>query len=84
MCLCVFSILREMDQVHQNLGYCPQFDSINDLLTGREHLELYAVLRGIPEDEVCDVSPHAKITLNSETKEMMMMMILKTVIKVCS
>lgn len=46
-----------MDQVHQNLGYCPQFDSINDLLTGREHLELYAVLRGIPEDEVCDVSP---------------------------
>lgn len=38
------------------MGYCPQFDSINELLTGREHLELYAVLRGVPEKEVCDVS----------------------------
>ncbi|XP_070769048.1 phospholipid-transporting ATPase ABCA1b [Enoplosus armatus] len=50
------SILREIDEVHQNMGYCPQFDSINELLTGREHLELYAVLRGVPEREVCDVA----------------------------
>ncbi|KAG7232346.1 hypothetical protein INR49_009006, partial [Caranx melampygus] len=50
------SILREIDQVHQNMGYCPQFDAVNELLTGREHLELYAVLRGIPEQEVCDVA----------------------------
>ncbi|TDH07287.1 hypothetical protein EPR50_G00104350 [Perca flavescens] len=50
------SILREIDVVHQNMGYCPQFDSINELLTGREHLELYAVLRGVPEKEVCDVA----------------------------
>uniref|UniRef100_A0A3Q1J7B9 ABC transporter domain-containing protein n=1 Tax=Anabas testudineus TaxID=64144 RepID=A0A3Q1J7B9_ANATE len=50
------SILREIDEVHQNMGYCPQFDAINELLTGREHLELYAVLRGVPENEVCDVA----------------------------
>ncbi|XP_034545071.1 phospholipid-transporting ATPase ABCA1-like isoform X3 [Notolabrus celidotus] len=50
------SILREIEEVHQNMGYCPQFDSINELLTGREHLELYAVLRGVPEKEVCDVA----------------------------
>ncbi|XP_060935296.1 phospholipid-transporting ATPase ABCA1b [Limanda limanda] len=50
------SILREIDEVHQNIGYCPQFDAINELLTGREHLELYAVLRGVPEEEVCDVA----------------------------
>uniref|UniRef100_A0A8C8RML7 ABC transporter domain-containing protein n=1 Tax=Pelusios castaneus TaxID=367368 RepID=A0A8C8RML7_9SAUR len=37
--------------VHQNMGYCPQFDAINDLLTGREHLEFYCRLRGIPEEE---------------------------------
>uniref|UniRef100_A0A8P4GKY9 P-type phospholipid transporter n=1 Tax=Dicentrarchus labrax TaxID=13489 RepID=A0A8P4GKY9_DICLA len=48
------SILREIDQVHQNMGYCPQFDSINELLTGREHLELYAVLRGVPEKQVAE------------------------------
>ena len=56
MCVCVCSILREIDEVHRNMGYCPQFDAINELLTGREHLELYAILRGVPEKEVCDVS----------------------------
>uniref|UniRef100_A0A671L7N1 ATP-binding cassette sub-family A member 1-like n=1 Tax=Sinocyclocheilus anshuiensis TaxID=1608454 RepID=A0A671L7N1_9TELE len=50
------SVLTEIDEVHQNMGYCPQFDAINDLLTGREHLEFYAILRGIPEKEVCEVA----------------------------
>ncbi|XP_059372109.1 phospholipid-transporting ATPase ABCA1b [Carassius carassius] len=50
------SILREIDEVHQNMGYCPQFDAINDLLTGREHLEFYAILRGVPEKQVCEVA----------------------------
>lgn len=44
-----------MQDVHRNMGYCPQFDAINELLTGREHLELYALLRGIPEKEICKV-----------------------------
>jgi ABC-type multidrug transport system ATPase subunit len=29
------------------IGYCPQFDAINDQLTGKESLELMAILRGI-------------------------------------
>lgn len=29
------------------IGYCPQFDAINDQLTGRETLKLMAILRGI-------------------------------------
>ena len=45
-----------MQSVHQNMGYCPQFDAIDDLLTGREHLEFYARLRGVPEKEVAMVS----------------------------
>lgn len=56
------SILREIDEVHQNMGYCPQFDAINDLLTGREHLEFYAILRGVPENEVCEVGRAYKLT----------------------
>uniref|UniRef100_A0A8B9GST9 P-type phospholipid transporter n=1 Tax=Astyanax mexicanus TaxID=7994 RepID=A0A8B9GST9_ASTMX len=47
--LCKHSVLTEMDRVHQLMGYCPQFDAINELLTGREHLEFYARLRGVPE-----------------------------------
>lgn len=45
-----------MRDVHQNLGYCPQFDAIDELLTGREHLEFYARLRGVPENEVTMVT----------------------------
>ncbi|KAM4557505.1 retinal-specific phospholipid-transporting ATPase ABCA4-like [Fundulus diaphanus] len=47
-----YSILTEMLDVHQNMGYCPQFDAIDELLTGREHLYLYARLRGVPESEI--------------------------------
>ncbi|XP_062865086.1 phospholipid-transporting ATPase ABCA1 [Trichomycterus rosablanca] len=51
-----YSIRTQMRQVHQNMGYCPQFDAIDDLLTGREHLEFYARLRGVPESEVTTVA----------------------------
>ncbi|XP_056379091.1 retinal-specific phospholipid-transporting ATPase ABCA4 isoform X2 [Hyla sarda] len=47
-----YSILTDITDVHQNMGYCPQFDAIDELLTGREHLQLYARLRGVPEEEV--------------------------------
>ncbi|XP_026353368.1 retinal-specific phospholipid-transporting ATPase ABCA4 [Ursus arctos] len=46
------SILTNISDVHQNMGYCPQFDAVDDLLTGREHLYLYARLRGVPADEI--------------------------------
>ncbi|XP_034439364.1 phospholipid-transporting ATPase ABCA1 isoform X2 [Hippoglossus hippoglossus] len=51
-----YSVLTEMEQVHQLMGYCPQFDAISDLLTGREHLELYARLRGVQEESVPKVA----------------------------
>ncbi|KAJ1086296.1 hypothetical protein NDU88_006417 [Pleurodeles waltl] len=50
------SVLYDLQSVHQNMGYCPQFDAICDLLTGRELLEFYGRLRGIPEDEVPKVA----------------------------
>lgn len=56
VCICVLlSVLTEVERVHQLMGYCPQFDAISDLLTGREHLELYARLRGVQEDSVAKV-----------------------------
>ncbi|XP_054645244.1 phospholipid-transporting ATPase ABCA1-like isoform X2 [Dunckerocampus dactyliophorus] len=51
-----YSVLTEMERVHQMMGYCPQFDAICDLLTGREHLELYARLRGVTEESVTKVA----------------------------
>lgn len=57
----LLSVVTEMEQVHQLMGYCPQFDAISDLLTGQEHLELYARLRGIQEDSVTKVT---KVQMN--------------------
>ncbi|XP_044309383.1 phospholipid-transporting ATPase ABCA1-like [Varanus komodoensis] len=47
-----YSVLSDLQAVHQNMGYCPQFDAINNLLTGREHLSFYSRVRGIPESEI--------------------------------
>ena len=31
------------------IGYCPQFDALLPNLTAKEHLEMYAIIKGIPE-----------------------------------
>lgn len=36
-------------EARMNIGYCPQFDAIFEGLTVKEHLEIYAALKGIPE-----------------------------------
>jgi ABC-type multidrug transport system ATPase subunit len=44
-----YSVSKEIEKVHKNIGYCPQSDAIFPLLTAREHLIFYARIRGIPE-----------------------------------
>uniref|UniRef100_A0A3B3IKP6 ATP binding cassette subfamily A member 12 n=1 Tax=Oryzias latipes TaxID=8090 RepID=A0A3B3IKP6_ORYLA len=34
------------------IGYCPQVDALDELLTGEEHLYFYARIRGIPKREI--------------------------------
>lgn len=43
------SIRADPYQVYKDLGYCPQSDALFPLLTVREHLYFYGMLRGIPE-----------------------------------
>lgn len=57
------SILSDMGGVCENIGYCPQFDALNSLLTGREHLAFYARLRGIPEHLIEQVGKYTANTL---------------------
>ena len=45
-------IITQQLAVRRLLGYCPQFDAILDLMSVREHLELYARIKGVPEPEV--------------------------------
>ena len=44
-----FEIPQRLAEAQRNIGYCPQFDSILELLTAKEHLHLYAAIKGIPE-----------------------------------
>lgn len=49
------SLKTNMKQVHQQIGYCPQFDALIDDLTGRETLTLFSMCRGIPRYKLNDV-----------------------------
>uniref|UniRef100_A0A8C4ZFF9 ATP binding cassette subfamily A member 12 n=1 Tax=Gadus morhua TaxID=8049 RepID=A0A8C4ZFF9_GADMO len=41
-----------------NIGYCPQVDALDNLLTGKEHLYFYARIRGISKREIDGVVNH--------------------------
>ncbi|TYZ65804.1 hypothetical protein PybrP1_003442, partial [[Pythium] brassicae (nom. inval.)] len=43
-----FDILSQQIEVRRQIGYCPQFDALIDLLSVREHLELFAKIKGVP------------------------------------
>lgn len=44
-----------------NIGYCPQVDALDDLLTGEEHLYFYARIRGISKREIDGVSKKSRL-----------------------
>lgn len=56
LCCVLDSVLRNKAAVRRLMGYCPQFDALDDLLTVYEHLMLYARLRGVAETECAKVS----------------------------
>lgn len=45
------SLRKDRKKFLENIGYCPQFDAIIGVLTGREMLGLFADLRGIPHSK---------------------------------
>ncbi|KAG6615637.1 ABC transporter A family member 1 [Phytophthora cinnamomi] len=47
-----FDILAQQIEVRRQIGYCPQFDALFDLLTVREHLELFGAIKGVPQDSL--------------------------------
>ncbi|CAF4033602.1 unnamed protein product [Rotaria sp. Silwood1] len=51
-----YSVIKQLDDVHQNLGYCPQFDALDSLLTAREHLYFYARLHGIKRKNISSIT----------------------------
>lgn len=58
------NLKTDMTKVHQQIGYCPQFDALIDDLTGRETMKIFALLRGVPRDEISAVSMKLAEELN--------------------
>jgi ABC-type multidrug transport system ATPase subunit len=50
--ICGFDVRREIHEVHNVLGVCPQFDILWDDLTVKEHLLLYARIKGVKNERV--------------------------------
>jgi ATP-binding cassette subfamily A (ABC1) protein 3 len=51
-----FSVLNEPEKTRRRIGYCPQFDAHFPNLTGREHVEMYASIKGVPIEFVKEAS----------------------------
>lgn len=51
-----FSIVSEPQRIRRKIGYCPQFDAHFANMTGREHVELYAAVKGIPGSKIRDAA----------------------------
>jgi ABC-type multidrug transport system ATPase subunit len=47
-----FSVTNEPEKTRRRIGYCPQFDAHFMNMTGREHVALYAAIKGVPRDMV--------------------------------
>mmetsp|Transcript_30238 Transcript_30238/g.68157 ORF Transcript_30238/g.68157 Transcript_30238/m.68157 type:complete len:593 (-) Transcript_30238:233-2011(-) len=47
-----FDIKTQQNKVRQLIGYCPQFDALIDTLTAREHLTLFARIKGMPANRL--------------------------------
>lgn len=49
-----FSVTNEPEKTRRRIGYCPQFDALFTNMTGREHVTLYAAIKGVPRAMVAD------------------------------
>jgi ATP-binding cassette, subfamily A (ABC1), member 3 len=50
-----YSVIREPQKIRRRIGYCPQFCAHFENMTGREHLEMYAAIKGVSKAIVKDV-----------------------------
>ena len=61
------SVHEDLSRARATMGYCPQFDGLQPNMTGREHLQFYAQVRGMPDNQI-DTTVEALLTKMSLTK----------------
>ncbi|XP_054278944.1 phospholipid-transporting ATPase ABCA1-like isoform X2 [Macrosteles quadrilineatus] len=56
------SLIKNKSMFLSHVGYCPQFDPLSSLLSGKEMLRVFALVRGIPMEE-CESEVHKWIQI---------------------
>ncbi|CRK94501.1 CLUMA_CG008006, isoform A [Clunio marinus] len=51
-----YSMENSMIKAQKAIGYCPQFDAFTFELSGRENMKAFALVRGIPRNEIDKIS----------------------------
>ncbi|CAG9800232.1 unnamed protein product [Chironomus riparius] len=51
-----YSLINEIPKVYEKIGYCPQYDALLSELTGRETIKIFCLFRGVPRDEIDDLT----------------------------
>ncbi|CAF0820413.1 unnamed protein product, partial [Didymodactylos carnosus] len=63
-----FDISTSIDKIRDNLGLCPQYNILFDHLTVKEHLKLFATLKGHPSNDIENEIQRMVKDLNLEDK----------------
>lgn len=63
-----YSVTNQPEETRRRIGYCPQFDAHFANMTGREHVELYASIKGVPKASV-KAAAAAKLQMVGLSKE---------------
>ncbi|EQC39078.1 hypothetical protein SDRG_03286 [Saprolegnia diclina VS20] len=64
-----FDILTQQLELRRLIGYCPQFDALIELLSVREHLELFAKIKGVPSADIAGVVKEKLTQMNLQSFE---------------
>ena len=61
-----YDLNDDLDAIRENIGICPQFDVLFDDLSARQHLDLYAAIKGRPVVDADTLLKKLKLPLDSQ------------------
>ncbi|CAI2385343.1 unnamed protein product [Moneuplotes crassus] len=67
--ICGNNVNSNFSEVRKQIGYCPQFDCIFDMMTVREHLEFYTKIKKIPKEYTSKLISEQLKSMNLEQYE---------------
>ena len=64
-----YNIKTQMKEIRKMMGFCPQHNILFPRLTVKEHLDVYALFKGMPRKQIDEEIKHMLKDLNLESKK---------------